>query len=101
MNKRFLLFVVMAFIVNMNIACSTTSGYTYYGIIPKEDKLLAGKEENDKPLGATCNPRQGDKAPCIVMMRPEFFKMEAEVIKLRERVKELEKGPNPTLVEEK
>lgn len=75
-------------------ACSTL-GYQYYGIDTQFMKLRASDPKNDLDLLKVCAATEQDAAPCIAMLSPVARALFKEVLELRQRVKDCEKGNPP------
>lgn len=79
------------------VACASTyQEYPRYVVWPSHDLLEAHEPKDDLRLSSTCEPDEQDKARCILLKREVFYKMEAELLQLREALKECQAGPMPT-----
>ncbi len=73
-------------------SCASLSGYPWYIIDPVTMKLLADKPQDNLPLLETCKETPFDKAKCIAMLREDYFKMEKELLQLRQALKDCQNG---------
>lgn len=75
-------------------SCAATS-YTYYGLWPSKDLMLAKDPKEDLSLLKTCEPDETAKGKCVAMLASEFFKMKKELEQLREELKQCQAGEEP------
>ncbi len=73
-------------------SCASLSGYPWYILDPAKDNLQADKKVDDLNMTATCTLDAFDKAKCIVMLREAYFKMEKELLDLRQELKDCQAG---------
>jgi hypothetical protein len=77
------------------IGCGAAApfGYRYYGLKPDSYRgTLEGPDASkDLPL-SVCAPDAKDKNKCVVMLTQEAFRLKAEVLQLRQQLKDCQRG---------
>jgi hypothetical protein len=76
-------------------SCASKSGFVHYALDPLHDTLRAHDPKKDLPLRQTCAGDEQVKVRCVAMMIDEFYKMETELIEIRQALKDCQKGPKP------
>lgn len=68
-------------------------GYKYYVLKPDryEGRLEGADQSKDLPL-SVCAPSGQDKNKCIVMLTQEAYRLKAELLDLRQKLKDCQRG---------
>lgn len=87
--------VVLAFILGVMLVSCTGWGYRFYVLraMSYDGKLISDKPENDLAL-SVCTPTATDKAPCILMMRNEFYLLKRDFQDLQIKLDSCQRNGN-------